>query len=117
MKVDESDTLRTEISRASEAALGKGYPVPLRERVIAYARRATERGESQAQVAARLRLSLATLGLWLRGTRRPTTTTKTAGAFAAVKIGGAKCVVLVSPTGWRAEIDVETLAKLLSGGK
>lgn len=118
MKSDgEAEDLQAEIARAlaGGSTRGRGYPAPLRERVTTYARECCERGEAAKKIATALGLSTTTLSHWLHGAAATTPAMDSRGAFARVKVVSAKRIVLESPTGWRAEIDVETLARIMAG--
>lgn len=104
---DDGERLRAEILRTGGAARGRGagYPVVVRERVLAHTEESRARGEGLKSVAARLGLSTTTISKWRR---------ECSPTFAAVSVvGSAAGVVLVSPMGWRAEVDLETLAALV----
>src|SRR5262245_8149358 len=104
----ESERLRAELVRAGGAAKGRGsgYPLATRGRVIAFATERRRRGAGIVTIAAELGLSATTLKKWMRGS-------EPGAAFAPVEIIDQPTIVLVSPGGWRAEIDIETFAKLI----
>ena len=106
MKRSEGEGLREDLARAGGASRGRGagYPLVLRERAVAYAERCRARGEGMARVAEQLGLSRTTVAKWVRGPKQ---------AFTAVEVVDDTSIVLVSPTGWRAEVDRETLAVLV----
>jgi len=104
-----SEALRDELAAAggTAKARGSGYPMALRARVVQHATRCRERGEGMPRIASRLGISATTLKSWLRaGAPGP--------AFAPVEIVDRGVVVLVSPAGWRAEIDLQTFAALVA---
>jgi hypothetical protein len=83
---------------------GAGYPLAVRGRVIAYVEQCRERGEGMKCVAGRLGLSVTTVTKWVHGPKP---------AFATVEVVDDARIVLVSPAGWRTQIDVATLAVLV----
>ena len=106
---DNGEQLRAEILRTGGASRGRGagYPVAVRARVLAHVQESRARGEGLKRVAARLGLCSTTLRKWSR---------EPSPRFAPVTVVRSSAgVVLVSPTGWRAEVDVETLASLVGG--
>jgi hypothetical protein len=106
---DTVERLRAELVRTGGAARGRGagYPVALRAQVLAYADERRAAGEKLTSVAARVGLSPTTISKWRR---RPEP------AFARVKVSSVVSgIVLVSPSGWRAEVDVGTLSALVTG--
>jgi hypothetical protein len=56
--------LRHALRTADRLGVGRAYPKTLRERIVAYARRAHAAGRPRADVADALGLSLATLARW-----------------------------------------------------
>jgi hypothetical protein len=107
---DAGERLRAEILRAGGAARGRGagYPMAVREQVLAYADERRAAGEKLTSIAASVGLSPTTISKWRR---RP------GPAFARVKVSSVVAgVVLVSPSGWRAEVDLATLSALVTGG-
>jgi hypothetical protein len=104
----ESGRLRAELVRAGGAAKGRGsgYPLATRARVVAFAAERRRRGAGIVTIAAELGLSATTLKKWMRGS-------EPGSAFAPVEIVDQQAIVLISPGGWRAEIDLETFAKLI----
>jgi hypothetical protein len=104
----EGGRLRAELGRTGGAAKGRGsgYPLETRARVLAFAAERRRRGAGIVTIAAELGLSATTLKKWMTGS-------EPRAAFAPVKIVGRQAIVLISPAGWRAEIDVETFAKLV----
>lgn len=110
----EAATLRHALRSANRVGVGRGYPKTLRERVVAYTRRATAVGRSRADVADALGLSLATLTRWASPavpaapTFRPVVVATEPAR--AVATGG---VAVVLPGGVRVEgLSVEQAAEL-----
>lgn len=87
----------------------KGYSSELRRRVVEHARRAQAGGEGIVRTARRLGISPTTLRAWRRAEGE---------AFVPIAVVDepAKAVaVLVSPTGWRLEVDARGLRALVLG--
>jgi hypothetical protein len=118
---DEASAIRAdfEIRRQEGTARGRGFPAPVRARVLAYMAECRERGESVQTVAARLGMPSSTLTMWTQSSKRRNRTASSAptGAsepFAPVTVRGASRVVLTSPSGWRAEIEFDDFARLVA---
>lgn len=119
---DEAAQLRADLeSRREEGTQrGRGYPASVRERVTAYMLECRKRRETIETVAERLGMSSSTLSMWMvthRRTREASARRERSdeAAFAPVKVVKTSRVVLTSPSGWQAEIDLETLAMLVIG--
>ena len=65
----EATQLRHALRTADRSGVGRGYPKPLRERVVAYAERAVAAGRPRADVAEALGLAPVTLVRWGRPRR------------------------------------------------
>jgi hypothetical protein len=103
---DDDALLRAALTRAGGKTKGRGagYPPELRARVAAYAMRC---GLGMNRVAEQLGIARGTLQKWVRES----------SSFVPFVVGDAAPtrVVLVSPTGWRIELDPDTLRALVLG--
>jgi len=119
--VDVCERLSREIVAELESKPGKRWrcPVPLRSRVVSYARVCRERGEPLLDISSRLGLVESTLARWLRADRK-----ELAAGFRSVSIvasdephqpgivGGP--LRLTTPAGYSVDgLDAQTLAYLL----
>ena len=119
--VDVCGRLSREIAAELESKPGKRWrcPVPLRSRVVSYARVCRERGEPLLDISNRLGLVESTLARWLRADRK-----ELAAGFRSVSIvasdephqpgivGGP--LRLTTPAGYSVDgLDAQTLAYLL----
>ena len=120
---EEMEQMRAEIADAVQVARGGGhwYGKRLQERVIGYAQRVREQGESYERIAQRIGIPLTTLYVWLRGPKelpavkagefRPVTVDEQGAACDGVNARG---VALVTPAGYRIEgLGIEDLKQLL----
>jgi transposase len=110
----EASQLRHALRTADRSGVGRGYPKPLRERVVVYAQRAVAAGRPRADVAEALGLAPVTLARWGRPRRaaapgfRPVVVA--AEPARAAPAGG---VAVVLPGGVRVEgLSVEQAAEL-----
>ena len=118
---DVCDRLRREVAAELESRPGKRWrcPVPLRSRIVSYARVCRERGEPLLDISNRLGLVESTLARWLRADRK-----ELAAGFRSVSIvaseehhqpeivGGP--LRLTTPAGYMVDgLDGQTLAYLL----
>ncbi len=118
---DVCERLSREVAAELESKPGKRWrcPVPLRSRIVSYARVCRERGEPLLDISNRLGLVESTLARWLRADRK-----ELAAGFRSVSIvaseehnhpdigGGPLC--LTTPAGYSVDgLDAQTLAYLL----
>lgn len=117
---DVCDRLSREIAAELESRPGKRWrcPVPLRSRVVSYAKVCREQGEPLLDISNRLGLVESTLARWLRAERKDLQ----AGflpvsivAAEAAELGEAGAPLrLITPRGYCVEgLDAQTLALLL----
>lgn len=109
---DDGAKLRADLTRAVGVGKGRGagYPAHLRSRVIAFAR-----AHGVKRAASSLGLSPCTVRKWLRN----------GGAFLPVVVARDEPaprssdhrVLLINPTGWRVEIDLDQLRVLLGANR
>ena len=113
---DRSEMLRFELEAARDGQARWRCPIPLRERVVAYAREQMEvHDRSQLSVARELGLSESGLGRWMRRSGEPS------GRFRPVEVVDSvsgpfpsSSLVLVTPQGYRVEgLSLAAVAALL----
>ena len=116
------EQLRQEVAAELESRPGKRWrcPVPLRSRIVSYARVCRERGEPLLAISDRLGLVESTLARWLRADRKALAL---APGFRSVSVVGGEEVEhggicgplrLTTPAGYMIEgLDAQTLAFLL----
>lgn len=116
------EQLRQEVAAELESRPGKRWrcPVPLRSRIVSYAKVCRERGEPLLAISDRLGLVESTLARWLRADRKALAL---APGFRSVSVVGGEEVEqggtcgplrLTTPAGYMIEgLDAQTLAFLL----
>ena len=116
------EQLKREIEAELESRPGKRWrcPVPLRSRIVSYARVCRERGEPLLDISNRLGLVESTLARWLRADRKALAL---APGFRTVSVGAGdedlrdeavNALRLTTPAGYVVEgLDAQTLAFLL----
>lgn len=117
MKTHEIDELRDAVAHAREEHRTKRirFPAALREQVIAYAKHAQSNGMPASGVAGVVGMRATTLDKWLRRTR-PRSGVACRSRFLTVKVkddAPAASIVLMSPSGWRAEVSADVLRSLM----
>lgn len=116
---DEATQLRSDLEtrRDEGTTRGRGYPVEVRRRVVAYMLDCRKRRETVEIVAARLGMSSSTLSMWMKqASKAAASEPLTDATFAPVQVvAPARVVIMTSPSGWRAELDVTTFAALVAG--
>jgi transposase-like protein len=105
----DSGELRRRLSKARSGGRGR-YPAELREAVLAYARRAKQRGKSGAKVASELGMSVQTLQYWRAATRRKGQITPV--TIVAERAPERELMVECGPVRIRG-LDLEAVAELL----
>jgi hypothetical protein len=116
------EQLRQDVAAELESRPGKRWrcPVPLRSRIVSYAKVCRERGEPLLAISDRLGLVESTLARWLRADRKALAL---APGFRSVSVTGREdCergeihrpIRLTTPAGYEVEgLDAQTLAFLL----
>lgn len=116
---EEATQLRSDLEtrRDEGTTRGRGYPVEVRRRVVAYMTDCRKRRETVETVAARLGMSSSTLSMWMKQAKDSSVENEVPvdATFAPVQIVKASRVVMTSPSGWRAEIDLPTFIALVAG--
>ncbi len=118
---DVCERLSREVAAELESKPGKRWrcPVPLRSRIVSYARVCRERGEALLDISNRLGLVESTLARWLRADRK-----ELAAGFRSVSIVASEghqqpditggLLRLTTPAGYSVDgLDAQTLAYLL----
>lgn len=118
MKTHEVEELREAVTHARGEHRDKRiqFPTALRERVIAYAKHAQSNGMGMSCVAEVVGMHAATLDKWLRKTR-PRSAVAHRSRFLTVKVkddAPSASIVIVSPSGWRAEVSADVLRSLMA---
>ena len=112
--MDDGTRIRREITRHQHGRRPRTirYPPPLREKVIAFARRRQARGARLAAIARDLGLADWTLNLWLR--KKPAPRLRAVEIVPAATTAAPTMPVLITPRGLRVEgAPVDALVALL----
>jgi len=116
------EQLKNEIAAELEARPGKRWrcPVPLRSRIVSYAKVCRERGEPLLEISNRLGLVESTLARWLRADRKALAlapgfrTVTVAAGDERLRDEAINLLRLTTPAGYMVEgLDAQTLAFLL----
>jgi len=117
-----SDQLRNEVAAELESRPGKRWrcPVPLRNRIVSYAKVCREQGEALHQISGRLGLVESTLARWLKADRNALALSPGFRSVSVVESGDHgqdetySSLRLTTPAGYLVEgLDAQTLAYLL----
>lgn len=116
------EQLKNEIAAELESRPGKRWrcPVPLRSRIVSYARVCRERGQPLLDISKRLGLVESTLARWLRADRKALAlapgfrTVSVAAGDEDLRNEAVNALRLTTPAGYTVEgLDAQTLAFLL----